>query len=546
MKSVMQYIVAWLFILPCILLDKGALSIACEGLQSCDCRRERDWLQDGSDSYGVIECEGDMDMTSFNFSWYSKKTDLQEIIFTNTSIRSIGKNVFNGMKQIKTLKIQNQTIKIHADAFAPLGDNLEHVSLININISRDWKLDYLKHLENLETLYLDKNGQYPEHFPKHVFRNISLTSLKHLSLRYCKIAIMTREGLEGLPNLEVLDLSHNYLPTVPDAIIQLRKLRKLNLSFNKRLIYVHDYAFKPLKYLEEIDISNTDLSTISEFAFYGLENSLTNLHLHHALLQDGHFHSMKELKRLKFIDISYNRIVEIHNTSFEGFVALDELDISGQSDIKDGVPYKLGFIDSVFKGVERKLKILHIRDLGMDSSLPLGALKSLQRLETLDASMNKFTEIYEEFFYGIKAKNIYLTDMEISSISNFAFENLRPGVSIYFDRNNVTNISFVLDTPICLFKKLSLTGNPITCECDVIEIAATNRVSDIVGTCADNFYRGENIKTIHEMDIAKVNCDTKGYKKITHCSYINSAACTLINLYLCVTYTMFSMFYLFL
>ena len=545
MTLIMQYIVAWPFILSSMCLIKESMSIQCEGLHSCDCRWERDWQKDDSDSFGVMECEGDMKMTLLNFNSYRKMADIQEIMLTNTSIRNISKNVFNKIPQIKTIKIQSQTIHIHADAFVPLGNSLEHVSLIQVNISREWKLDYLKHLDSLETLYLDKNGEYPEHFPKYVFRNISLTSLKHLSLRYCKIAIMAREGLEGLPNLEILDLSHNYLPTVPDAILQLRKLRKLNLSFNKRLIYVHDYAFKPLKYLEEIDISKTDLSTISDFAFFGLENSLSYLRLHHALLQDCHFHTMKELKRLKFIDISYNKIVEISNTSFEGFVALDELDISGQSDVREGGQLRLGFIDSVFKGVERKLKILHIRDLGMES-LPLGALKSLKRLETLDASMNKFTEIYEDFFYGIKARDIYLTDMEIRNISTFAFENLRPGVSIYFDRNNITNISFVLDTPICLFKKLSFTGNPISCECDVIEIAATNRVSDLIGTCADDFYRGENIKTLHEIDIAKVNCDMKGYKKITHCSYINHAAKTLLDIYLCVTFIFFSRFLLFL
>ncbi|XP_045201596.2 leucine-rich repeat-containing G-protein coupled receptor 4-like [Mercenaria mercenaria] len=353
---------------------------------------------------------------------------------------------------------------------------------------------------------------------------------------------MSGKALEGLPNLEILDLSHNYLPMVPDAILLLRKLRKLNLSFNKRLIYVHDYAFKPLRYLEEIDISNTDLSTVSEFAFFGLENSLKTLQLHHALLQDGHFSSMKELKRLKTIDISYNKIVEMHNTSFEGFVALEELDISGQSDIRSGVPYRLGFIDSVFKGVERKLKTLRIRDLGMDYSLPLGALKSLQRLETLDASRNEFTEIYESFFYGIKARNIYLTDMEINSVSNFAFETLRPGVNIYFDRNNITNISFVLDTPICLFEKLSLIGNPLTCGCDVIEIAATNRISELIGTCADDFYRGENIKALPELDIAMINCDTKGYKKITHCSYINRSVNISLNIFTMFTFAIFCLF----
>lgn len=521
MKTVTQYIVAWSLVL-CGWCISEVNAVDCPNVSSCDCRVEHRKLNGDQNSYTVADCEGDIEVTSLNFSLYSGNNDIRKLIFTNTTIRTF-KNVFNGLK-IDTITIQAQKLKLQEDSFSHLKNTLTHVSLINVNISRQWKLDYLKPLDNLESLVLDHNGIYPEHFPNYVFRTISLTSLRHLSLRYCKIAIMSEKALEGLTNLETLDLSHNFLPMVPNAILLLKKLRKVNLSFNKRLIYVHDYAFKTMRQLEEIDISNTDLSTISEFAFYGLENSLKSLQLHHALLQDGHFASMKELKKLKFIDISYNKIVEIHNTSFEGFVALEELDISGQFDTRDGVAYRLGFIDSVFKGVERKLKVLRIRNLGMDVSLPLAALKSLRRLQILDASENEFTEIYESFFYGIKARTIYLKDMQITDVSYAAFETLPAGVNIYFDRNNISNISFVLDTPICLFKKLSLVGNPVTCDCDVIEIASTNRVPEFKGTCADHLYRGENLRNVHEVEITKKNCDTTGYKTINHCSYSNSAS----------------------
>lgn len=523
MKVLMQYIVAWALLFTSTLVPE-VISIDCPNLPECDCRRERNWSNSDSNSYSIVECDSNMDAETIKLP-DKKDLDIRTLILRNTSVRSLNKKLFSGL-QIESITIQNQKIDIHQDAFIQLKHSLKSLSLINVNISRRWKLDYLKHLENVETLVLDENGIWPEHFPNNVFTNYSLTSLKYLSLKHCKIARMNERSLEGLPNLETLDLSNNSLPEIPSALLLLRNLRKLNLSFNKRLIYVHDNAFRTLKNLEEIDISNSGLSTISESAFSGLENSLTSLYLHHALLQDGHFTSMKELKKLKFVDISYNEIAEMHNTSFEGFVALEELDISGQLVVRDGVLHRLDFIDSVFKGVERKLKILRIRDLGLDTSLPLGALKSLIRLQTLDASKNRFTEIYESFFYGIKARNIYLTDMKISSISNFAFETLRPGVNIYFDRNNITNISFVLDTPICLFEKLSLIGNPVVCDCDVIEIAATNRVQKLIGACADDFYRGENVKTIHELDIAKKNCDIKGYKKITHCSYVNSSVKT--------------------
>lgn len=509
-----------------ILLTTGATSNYCPDVTSCDCRI--DWSSGDSLSYDVVECEGDVNFKSLNLSSFANNGNIRKLTFTNTTLRAFDSSTFEGL-QIDAITIQNQKILIGDETFVPLSNTLTDLSLINVNISKIWNLNFLKNLHNLETLVLDENGIYPEHFPDDVFRTLNLTGLKHLSLRYCKIANMGTNSLVGLINLEILDLSHNILPVVPTAILTLKKLRRINLSYNKRLIYVHDYAFKTLNELEEIDISHSDLQTISDYAFYDLENSLTTLKLHHSQLVDGHFASMKELRKLQYLDVSYNRIVEMHNTSFEGFMALEELDISGQQDVRDGLIYRLGFIDSIFKGIERKLKILRIRNLGM-VSLPLAALKSLRKLELLDASENDFTEVYESFFYGIKARSVYMTDMQITDISSEAFETLPLGINMYFDRNNITNISFILDTPKCLFQKLSLVGNPVTCECDVIEIAATRRVTELIGTCGDYIYEGENLKSVYKLQIASKNCDMADYKNDTICSYVNISVRRVPNL----------------
>ncbi|KAL4220442.1 Leucine rich repeat C-terminal domain [Mactra antiquata] len=500
-----------------ILFTVCVSSKACPDVTSCECRI---WTHGNSLSYNVVECEGEVDVESLNLSSYDNG-NIRKFTFTNTTFSIFDSTTFKGL-QVDAIKIQNQKMTISEDAFVPLETTLKDLSLINVNIRKRWKLDFLKNLYNLESLTLDGNGVFPEHFPENVFRTLNLTGLKRLSLRFCKIANMPDMALEGLTNLEELDLSHNFLHMVPNAILKLKKLRKLNISNNERFIYVHDYAFKRLIHLEEIDMSHTNLSTISEYAFYDLENSLTTLKLHHSQLVDGHFASMKDLRKLKYLDVSYNRIVEMHNTSFDGFIALEELDISGQQELRQKLIYRLGFIDSIFKGIERKLKILRIRDLGM-SSLPLAALKSLRKLRILDASKNDFTEVYESFFYGIKAKIIYMTDMQITEVSHEAFETLPPGVEIYFDRNNITNISFVLETQKCLFHKLSLAENPITCGCDVIEIAATHRVNQLIGTCADYLYEGENIKSVFTLDMAIKNCDMTDYRNDTYCSYINSS-----------------------
>lgn len=503
-----------------LLIIPEVLTFRCPDVTSCECRKKQKKTDNKEVSSSIVECRGDLPLNELN-STNLQNIEITQLILNNVTLdtKMLEKDLFSGLK-VNTLKIKKSKFPFQNDSLILLKPTLRQLVLydVGIHFQAEKKLPFLQGFSNLETLQMDKNGEFPVHFPSHFFTNLSLISLKKLTLRNCEIAKIYGAAFDGLPNLEVLDLSYNKLSSVPRAILLLKNLRKLILSYNSVLYYLHDNAFVSLNKLEEIDISHTKLHTVAPEAFYGLEKSLKWLKLDHGDLPYGPFSSLKNLHELRILDISYNKIVEMHNTSFEGFHSLEELDISGQFDTAN-LQRSFTFVDSMFRGVETKLKVLKIRNLGLEE-LPLAALSMLRNVRVLDASENDFVEIYESFFDHISAKTIILTDMRINEISDEAFGTLR-GVNIIFDRNNITNISFINEVAPCSFDKLSFIGNPIICDCDVVEIVYTNRVRELVGACANEEFRRVNLQKLPESDKAVEACDTSDLEKIEYCTYMN-------------------------
>jgi len=521
------------FIIIPFMMTSYVTSSICPSGSSCDCKKEHQVRKDSDKDYIVINCE--LSVTEDDIHVFAN-TSIRRLKLHNTTMTNLVAGTFKDIN-VETLTVHDQVTKIESDTFADIMDTLTTLKLININISRNWDLNFLKDLK-ISRLYLDQNGIYPEHFPELVFSNLSLGSLKHLSLKNCKIVDIMDNSFQGLEHLDTLDISYNNIPKIASWILRLKNLRKINMSNNKRLIYIGDNAFYSLTKLEEIDLSNTGINAILEHAFNGLEHSLHTLKLRHAQLQDGHFNTMKHLKRLKTLDLSYNKIVDMHNTSFIGFSSLQSLDVSGQRDIRDGHQVSLNFVDSAFRGLDRKLLILKIRDLMM-TSLPLAALSSLQVLEELDASQNEFTEIYDDFFYKVNARVIYLRDMDISYIQPNAFMDLKLGSEVFLDNNDIKNMSFILETRKCQFLTLSLKNNSVDCSCDVVEIALTNRVRHLEGTCADGFFKGEPLRRVHKLPLAQTMCDISNLRNDTNCKYTGVSRASHFTIYKLYFHTLF-------
>lgn len=117
--------------------------------------------------------------------------------------------------------------------------------------------------------------------------------------------------------------------------------------------------------LYRIEISHNPLGEVLEGAFDGLERSLWELSLHHNQLVEVPSRSLRNLKKLKLLDLSGNHIDCIE-------------------------------LDS-FSGLDGSLERLILADNSIDS-LPRGAFTSLPKLDTIDLSGNNIAYLDPSIF----------------------------------------------------------------------------------------------------------------------------------------------------
>ena len=181
------------------------------------------------------------------------------------------------------------------------------------------KLSIINGIENLNYLDISNN-------------NILISDTNLSNLIYLKVfKFSTTNSLTALnlnfsffEELEEIDLSNNDLSTASNNyFVDVAQLKKVNLR-NAHLKSLE--IIKDLVYLEELDLSDNDLNgQIIEY-FIGDKIQPKNLKMSNVSLK--YFRNMNILKSLKFLDINRNFISDINYSILEGFVKLEYLDLS--------------------------------------------------------------------------------------------------------------------------------------------------------------------------------------------------------------------------
>jgi Leucine-rich repeat (LRR) protein len=151
---------------------------------------------------------------------------------------------------------------------------------------------------NTTQLFLDQRYKIQDQFEL-IFK---LINLKKLSLNFNYIPILP-ESIINLIKLEELYLKNISITDLPESLFKLTKLKKLNLSLNN-ISYIPDSISK-LSNLEILNLSSNKISDISEsiLKLTNLEKLYLNNNLINILPQ-----SICNLFKLKDIDISFNPI----------------------------------------------------------------------------------------------------------------------------------------------------------------------------------------------------------------------------------------------
>ncbi|KAK8571731.1 hypothetical protein V6N12_027804 [Hibiscus sabdariffa] len=330
------------------------------------------------------------------------------------------------------------------------------------------------------------------------YLNVSLllpfVELKSLYLPGNAIAgCIENEGFEklssNLSNLEILDLSRNYLnDSIMLSLSELSSLRYLSLAGNQMKGSSHPKGFQwlsRLSNLETLDLSWNSLKNNIMLHMNGL-SSLKTLSFGGNLLKGKLFHiqELNNLTKLKYLDLSENRIESIsdQDETHLRLLNLEELDLTrnlfrnntfffpkGLSSLKSLIMYGNDLQGSLdIKGLENltNLKELDLRWNGIESleSYKDDATQRQQMIHLeelrLDGNLlNNSVFAFLNGFSNLKSLSIRRNRMKgsLDMKDLDAFSSLR---ELYMSNNQLND--FVIHKGCCDLKKLEvldLSGN---------------------------------------------------------------------------------------
>ncbi|XP_052483900.1 receptor-like protein 13 isoform X4 [Gossypium raimondii] len=268
-----------------------------------------------------------------------------------------------------------------------------------------------------------------------------------------------------LSNLEILDLSENYLnDSILLSLSELSSLRYLDLSINKFEGSSHLRGFQllsRLNNLETLDLSGNSLKNTILFHMRNI-SSLKTLRLSANQLKGrlDHIHGLNNLTNLKYLDLSDNNIESISNKGFQLLSRLNNLetlDLSRNS-FKNSILFHMRHLSSLktlrLSGNQLKGRLDHIQ-----------GLNNLTNLKYLDLSWNDIESISNK-----DGTQWRLTNLEELDLSGNLFRNNTISFPQGFSSLKSLTLSYndlqgSLDTKglsnLTNLKKLDLSGNQI-------------------------------------------------------------------------------------
>nr|XP_020459503.1 toll-like receptor 5 [Monopterus albus] len=247
--------------------------------------------------------------------------------------------------------------------------NLESVSLKTMNTQGfNWqKCGNPFRGLSFQTLDLSHNG-FGAATSKQFFRAIEGTKISHLKL--------SGSMGKGFSFNNLPDPDHSTFEGLKNSSVQI-----LDLSKN-RIFALQQGVFSPLKEVVVIDISRNKVNQIHRNAFEGLQGHLKLLNLSHNLLGEIHSYTFAFLTNLRVLDLSYNHIGVLGYHSFSGLPYLRTLNLTGNS-LRD-----LGFPASL-----PRLQFLLLNDNKLTPSSVISIIDFARNILHLNIQDNRLTDL---------------------------------------------------------------------------------------------------------------------------------------------------------
>ncbi|KPM12045.1 toll-like protein [Sarcoptes scabiei] len=342
---------------------------------------------------------------------------IENLDLSQNNIKSLPNDLFCPFLNLQTLNLSNNALA-NLTSFGlidPATGRLCLQELYDLDLSNN-RLESVPEtsgvaaLKNLQNLNLSYN------------KIIEITELTFSALRKLSILDLSNNNLRSLPNrtfrdsdeLKELNLAKNNLIRIPSGLFQgLSKLQVLNMADNQIVSgSIGGETFADLIRVIVMNFSGNKLRQLSASAFQN-QYSLQVLLLENndlETIEEGTFATLYNLHTLK---LSGNRFQHLPESIFTGLFVLNELHLSGN--LLEHIH------DDAFKNCTH-LKTLELSS-NLLTSIPL-AIRSLNKLEKLNLSANKFTTLTDATpLTGLSIRKLDISDNYLINVTRNA---LRP------------------------------------------------------------------------------------------------------------------------
>lgn len=407
---------------------------------------------------------------------FADARELREMYLHNNTINVLAPGLFNELSRLLVLDLsENQLTEewVNAATFTGLS-HLVFLSLSNNNIT---KLDAIifRDLYRLRSLRLDNNGV--QFLPENVFS--TLTDMRTLVLSSNKLTRIDQFTFDGLPSLNQLSLDNNQIQYIdPEALRNSTDLEYLHLNGNK--LYDIPAVLNNVVNLKTLDLGYNQITDIFNTSFPAM-NQLIGLKLLKNQISNVSKGVFDRLPELHLINLANNKIQKIEPGTFDNNTRLVAVRVDGNY-LRDvgGLFSKLSNLvwlnisENFLEWFDYALIPTGLQWLDIHGN-QIAELGNHYELETqltgFDASNNRLTEVTGSSIPD-KVQNLYLSNNQISKIQSYAFFKKPNLTQVDLTGNRLRTVnaqSLRISTvpPGRPMPQFLIGNNPFLCDCSM-------------------------------------------------------------------------------